>query len=159
MRSLHSVAIRGLLPMLLAGLLAGALPPAALGDDPPPPDWELGENWPEPFCPGVETTHILIGLAEAAHVELKVWNPPMTALLKTLVDEVLDLGYHEIVWDGLLDGSLEPVPPGTYPYTMVAYYEGEPENPLFDAASSLTAYCEPTPTPRETWAAIKLLFR
>ncbi|MCK4415167.1 MAG: hypothetical protein KAY32_16670 [Candidatus Eisenbacteria sp.] len=149
-----------LLWFLLIGMLACGLPGIAAAEGgPPPPGWELGENQPEPFCPGLETTMILFSVAEAAHVELQVWNAPMTAVLKTLVDEVLVAGHHQAGWAGLPEGSEEPVPVGIYPYRMVAYYEDEPGNPFFDDTKTMTAYCQPTPAPPSTWAWIKALFR
>ena len=149
-----------LLGFLLLGLLASGLPAGTAADtEGPPPDWDLGVNVPEPFCPDLGTTVIQIGVAEGTHVELVVWNPPMTAVLRVLIDGLLSPGYYQVAWDGLPEGSQNPVPEGVYPYRMVAYYEGEPENPLFDETKTMTIHCEPTPTQPETWARLKALFR
>jgi hypothetical protein len=160
MRSHLLAATTGRLGFLLTGLLvcllAGATARSALQ---PPADWELGENLPDPFCPGIETTTIPFAAPEAAHVEIQVWNEPMTSVIKTLVDQELAVGHHQVLWDGYAEGSVNPVPPATYRYRMRAYDPEAPDPPLFEDTRSLTVYCVPTPAPRASWAQIKSLFR
>ncbi len=53
--------------------------------------------YPNPFN---STTAIRFGLPEAQHVSIKIYS--ITGqLIKTLVDDYLSEGYHQIIWDGL----------------------------------------------------------
>lgn len=56
----------------------------------------LGQNFPNPFNP---TTTIRFALPTRAHVTLSVFNTIGQAVA-TLVNEVLEAGYHETVFDG-----------------------------------------------------------
>ncbi|HNE82337.1 MAG TPA: tandem-95 repeat protein [bacterium] len=57
---------------------------------------ELAQNYPNPFNP---STTIEFGLTENGNVKIAVYNL-LGQLVKTLVDEKREAGYHKIVWDG-----------------------------------------------------------
>lgn len=57
---------------------------------------ELGNNYPNPFNP---TTTISYNLAEAAPVELSIYNTK-GQLIDTLVNATVEAGTHSVVWDG-----------------------------------------------------------
>jgi hypothetical protein len=60
-----------------------------------PTKYDLGQNYPNPFNPG---TTINFQLPEKKHVSLKIYNV-QGILVATLVDGVLEAGYHSTRWD------------------------------------------------------------
>ena len=61
-----------------------------------PDNFELGQNFPNPFNP---TTTISFGIPVQSRVELTVYNI-RGRKVKTLVDDIMSAGFHEVVWDG-----------------------------------------------------------
>jgi hypothetical protein len=75
----------------------------------------LNGNYPNPFNP---TTTIKFGLHEAQSVVLNVYNIKGEKV-RSLVNEELEAGYHDIVWDGK-DDSGKTASSGVYFYKMKA---------------------------------------
>jgi hypothetical protein len=91
---------------------------AAVGDEGNgtlPTEFALGENYPNPFNPA---TSISFAVPEPAHVSLEVYNV-LGQKVATLIDAVLQPGYHSHNWDGCGQngGSL---PSGLYFYRLNA---------------------------------------
>ena len=76
-----------------------------------PSDLVLRQNFPNPFNP---STTITYGLPRRDHVSLIVYNA-LGQIIKTLVDQDEDAGYHAARFDGS-----EPLPPGLYFYRLSA---------------------------------------
>ncbi|MFC2084795.1 SBBP repeat-containing protein [Bacteroidota bacterium] len=74
-----------------------------------PTEFELSQNYPNPFNP---TTTIRFELPESAHVRLEVYNP-IGQLISTLVNNYMEAGFHETVFNA------EDVPSGVYVYRMI----------------------------------------
>lgn len=91
-------------------LLAHVLDEVSLTDE-----YQLLENYPNPFNP---ETNIIINLKNEANVKLKIFNST-GKLVKTLVNERLDHGFHTIKWDGTNDNGLK-VSSGSYFYQLVS---------------------------------------
>ncbi|NQV18825.1 MAG: SMP-30/gluconolactonase/LRE family protein [Armatimonadetes bacterium] len=70
-------------------------------------------NYPNPFNP---ETIISFGLKEDSFVLLQIYNLK-GQLVKTLLDENVLAGYHEILWNGT-DSNVEQVASGLYLYRM-----------------------------------------
>jgi hypothetical protein len=123
-------------------MLLGLLLLTAGVDDPDPPTvFELGQNTPDPFCPGTAGGHteIQMALPQEAAVLLEIWNTDTTLTLRTLVDGVLAAGYHSVVWDGRDGGGSVP-PEGEYVYAMTATEVGTGDL-LYYAALTATIDC------------------
>jgi hypothetical protein len=73
----------------------------------------LSQNFPNPFNP---TTTIRFGLRAKGHVSIKIYDVA-GRLVKTLVDEVREAGYHDAVWDGTNNRNTG-VASGVYFYRM-----------------------------------------
>jgi hypothetical protein len=85
------------------------------GEDEMPKVFSLAQNFPNPFNPA---TRIKFTLPKKSHVSLKVYNVA-GQLVKTLRDDVMDVGSHEVTWDGTNNiGS--SVASGVYFYKMKA---------------------------------------
>jgi hypothetical protein len=79
-----------------------------------PCDYELAQNFPNPFNP---QTTIRFGLPETGSVGLKIFNIRGEEI-RTLVDgQTMPEGFHEAVWDGK-DKMGETVPGGIYIYKL-----------------------------------------
>ncbi len=76
---------------------------------------ELAQNRPNPFNPA---TTIRFVLASREHVTLTVFNAD-GARIRTLVDETLGLGAHDVAWDGR-DENRVAVGSGVYFYRLEA---------------------------------------
>ncbi len=79
----------------------------------PPRNYELANNYPNPFNP--ETT-IKFKVKDTGKVVLAIFNSQGQEV-RRLVDENLDAGIHDIVWDGRNDLGIQ-VSSGTYFYRM-----------------------------------------
>jgi hypothetical protein len=80
-----------------------------------PKVFSLAQNFPNPFNPA---TRIKFTLPKKSHVSLKIYNVA-GQLVKTLRDDVMDVGSHEVTWDGTNNiGS--SVASGVYFYKMKA---------------------------------------
>ncbi len=71
------------------------------------------QNYPNPFNP---TTTIQFGLPQKSEVSLRIYD--ITGkLVKILVNEKKDAGYHSIIWNGMDDAGRE-VASGVYFYKI-----------------------------------------
>jgi Leucine-rich repeat (LRR) protein len=86
-----------------------------LGEFGVPEAYELQQNYPNPFNP---TTTIRYALPQAANVELRVYNIA-GQLVRTLVNNYANAGYHEAVWDGQ-NAFGQQVASGVYIYELRA---------------------------------------
>ena len=80
-----------------------------------PEEFALHQNYPNPFNP--ETT-IQYQLPEPANVLVKIYNL-QGQLVRTLVNENKEAGFHEIVWDAR-DETDQSMPSGVYFYRIQA---------------------------------------
>jgi len=78
-----------------------------------PKDYKLYQNYPNPFNP---TTRIEFQLPEQNLVSLKIYNIRGQEV-KTLVDQVMEAGYHAVIWNGR-DNNGCAVTSGVYYYRM-----------------------------------------
>ncbi len=82
---------------------------------PLPRDFRLADNFPNPFNP---TTTVRFDLPKVAHVKLDVYNV-LGQKVKTMINERMDPGYHEIMWDSKNDQGMR-VSSGVYYYRISA---------------------------------------
>ncbi|MGI9175045.1 MAG: ScyD/ScyE family protein [Rhodothermales bacterium] len=80
-----------------------------------PEQFELGQNWPNPFNP---TTRIAFKLAEHADVRLTVYDV-VGREVATLVREPMEAGTYEVEWEGT-DAAGRALPSGLYLYRITA---------------------------------------
>ncbi|MBD3287774.1 T9SS type A sorting domain-containing protein [candidate division KSB1 bacterium] len=78
-----------------------------------PHQYELSENFPNPFNP---ETRIDYQLPKSAYVEIRIYNT-LGQEIRTLLMENKDAGFHHIFWDGK-DNSGKHVGTGTYFYQL-----------------------------------------
>jgi len=83
--------------------------------DPAPADFQLSQNFPNPFNP---TTTISFQLNNDSRVTLKVFNT-LGQEITTLLNRQLTTGNHEVHWDGT-DGNGHHVASGIYFYQIQA---------------------------------------
>ncbi|MBT4033653.1 MAG: T9SS type A sorting domain-containing protein [Candidatus Marinimicrobia bacterium] len=79
-----------------------------------PEGYALG-NYPNPFNP---TTNIAFRIPEALEVQLVIYNQ-LGQHVTTLVDQSLNAGEYQVVWNGLTEKG-RPVSSGLYFYRMIA---------------------------------------
>jgi hypothetical protein len=91
------------------------LDPAHAGDLPRESAARLRPNFPNPFFPA---TTFSFELKYEGRVRLQVYDP-QGRLVRTLVDERVGPGHHEIEWDGRSDSGRE-LSAGTYFYRLRA---------------------------------------
>jgi hypothetical protein len=78
------------------------------------PDYfSLYQNYPNPFNP---TTTIQFELPQRTNFTLRIYNVN-GKLIKTLIDEFMEAGYHSVVWDGT-DAAGKAVNSGLYIYHL-----------------------------------------
>ncbi|MDZ7291295.1 MAG: beta-propeller fold lactonase family protein [candidate division KSB1 bacterium] len=82
-------------------------------DQTPPQTLALHPNHPNPFNPA---TLIKYDLLKTAHVTLTIYDV-LGRRVRTLVDELMDAGYHSQIWDGKNDKGV-PVASGIYFYRL-----------------------------------------
>ncbi len=78
-------------------------------------DFSLSQNFPNPFNP---TTTIAFSLNKKAPAKLVVYNT-MGQVIRTLVDDDLNAGSHQVVWDGL-DDMHNAASSGLYFYQLIS---------------------------------------
>ena len=76
-------------------------------------DYQLDQNYPNPFNP---STRISFSLPQNAYVSLVVYNM-LGQRVKTLMDQSLSMGVHQVQWDGTNDSG-QTVTNGLYFYTL-----------------------------------------
>ncbi|MEA3287500.1 MAG: FlgD immunoglobulin-like domain containing protein [Candidatus Marinimicrobia bacterium] len=74
-----------------------------------PQSFSLSQNYPNPFNP---VTTIGFGVPEVSHVKINVYNL-RNQIVRTLVDQNLSQGYHQVEWNSL-DDQGKPMASGTY---------------------------------------------
>ena len=119
-----------------------------------PQEWELRQNDPNPFC---GATAVDFTVLEQADVGLYVWSPDSSNVVRTLVEALLPVGYHRVIWDQLDDYGIA-VPDGDYPYQLLAL-DPETAGVLFEAWLVATVECDPTATANESWGRVKRDYR
>ena len=80
-----------------------------------PHRYALGQNFPNPFNP---QTTISFDLPNATEVKLTVYNM-LGQKIRTLADQRLDAGQHQVLWDGRSDNG-DAVASGIYLYRLEA---------------------------------------
>jgi hypothetical protein len=80
-----------------------------------PEQFELSQNFPNPFNP---VTEITFQVQKASNIEINVYNLN-GQLICNLVNEVKNIGTHSVKWNGT-DNNGKAVPSGVYIYTMKA---------------------------------------
>lgn len=80
-----------------------------------PETYKLSQNYPNPFN---ATTHIHYQLPEQSKVTIKIYNI-LGQVVKTLVDDVKEVGYHTAIWNGL-DMYDNQISSGVYYYRIVS---------------------------------------
>lgn len=80
--------------------------------------FDLEQNFPNPFTPGVSPTIFSYTIPRASHVTLTVYNL-LAQEVVVLVDAEEGPGLHRIAWDGS-DKKGELVPAGVYWYKLEA---------------------------------------
>ena len=78
-----------------------------------PENYELAQNYPNPFNPN---TIIKYQLPEATLINLNIYNIK-GQLVKTLVNEMQNAGYYNIIWNGCNNDNKE-LPSGFYIYRL-----------------------------------------
>ncbi len=78
-----------------------------------PKDFLLNQNFPNPFNP---STKIVYSIKEQGLVQLKIYDVK-GELIKTLVNEIIDAGTHEALWDGTNDKGVRQAT-GVYFYEL-----------------------------------------
>ncbi len=90
-------------------------PTANNSETPLPQSYALEQNYPNPFNP---TTTIRFALPEDGSVSLKIYNA-QGQLVRTLVSDSYQAGYHNLEWDTTNDAGLK-VASGIYFYRLVS---------------------------------------
>ncbi len=103
---IHSVIVGGIAPDVSQGNQTATLELV-------PTELQLASNYPNPFNP---TTTIRFGLPEAQHVSIQIYST-IGRIVKTLVDEYLSEGFHQVVWNGRNQAG-NNVASGIYIYEM-----------------------------------------
>ena len=80
-----------------------------------PTKFRLHQNYPNPFNP---RTTVQFDLPAASHVTLAIYDI-RGRIVRTMVDEVKNIGFHNVVWDGTDDNG-SSVSSGLYFYTINA---------------------------------------
>jgi subtilisin-like proprotein convertase family protein len=97
----------------LSGTCAGCGDVVAVGGAPGAGRAMLAQNRPNPFNP---QTSITFGVPNGGGVSLEIYSTT-GRLVRTLVDETMDAGTYEIVWDGT-DAAGRPMASGLYFYRL-----------------------------------------
>jgi len=79
-----------------------------------PDNFALHQNYPNPFNP---VTHIKYDLPEATKVNIMVYDIN-GRMIKRLIDQNMEAGYHSITWNSLNDNGIS-VPSGIYFYQIL----------------------------------------
>ncbi len=108
--------VRQVVLMRVLNWLQGEMSPVEEGEATTsgPLTFLLEPNYPNPFNPA---THIRFALPSAGKVQLQVVNT-LGQVVRTLLDEHLAGGYHQITWDGTDDRG-QRVASGIYLYQLV----------------------------------------
>ena len=80
-----------------------------------PSEYGLSQNYPNPFNP---ITTIKYQLPKTSLITINIYNV-LGHLIRTLVEEKQEAGYHSIIWDGK-DNNKQKVSSGIYLYTLKA---------------------------------------
>ncbi|RMH71235.1 MAG: T9SS C-terminal target domain-containing protein [Gemmatimonadetes bacterium] len=78
-----------------------------------PQQYDLAQNYPNPFNP---KTTIRFALPQSERVQVQIYDI-QGRLIRTLLDEVRESGYHAIEWDGT-DAQGSVTPSGVYLYRL-----------------------------------------
>jgi hypothetical protein len=80
-----------------------------------PKEYQLHENYPNPFNP---TTTILYDLPQQSRVTIKIYSI-LGQQIATLVDGIVTAGYHQAIWSGVQDNGMS-VAGGVYFFRISA---------------------------------------
>ena len=120
-----------------------------------PPEWELLQNDPNPFCPRNETTGMTFMAPVPAYITLVVFAPGSDTVVRTLVDGIREAAFWVLFWDGR-DDAHEFVPDGSYPYRLTAT---EPGTGAFFFVGELIATVDCSlPVEKGSWGRVKARF-
>jgi hypothetical protein len=80
-----------------------------------PADFEMSQNFPNPFNP---STEIQFQIPRKEHIEIRIFNL-LGEKVRTLVDDEYGSGYHRLNWNGKNDYGID-MPSGIYFYRIAA---------------------------------------
>ena len=83
---------------------------------PVPTEFNLNQNFPNPFNPTTSIQYSVVGDESPPHVSLEICNL-LGQKVRRLVDAVQELGYYTVTWDGRDDNGRR-VCSGVYFYTL-----------------------------------------
>jgi hypothetical protein len=83
-----------------------------------PAEYDLSQNYPNPFNPSTDIKYQIPDVQLPVHTVLRIYNI-LGQEVRTLVDEVQEVGYYTVTWDGR-DGRGNEVPTGIYFYQLTA---------------------------------------
>ena len=151
MRSLYMLVAIGIVSWMVSG--AAGEPPIE-----PPSEWELFQNDPDPFMLDLHgACRFTVVAPQSAHLELVIWSPDSTRIVKPLWQNSLPAaGLFTVAWDGK-DSEGNIVREGTYPYTLRA--TTGPQGMLLFEDSRRMRVSRVTGVEPGTWTVTKGLFR
>jgi subtilisin family serine protease len=97
-------------------LYGNSLPPSGIEEtNGIPKEFKISQNYPNPFNP---TTKIYFQLPITSQIRLDIYNI-LGKKIKTLLDQTIKAGYHEVLWDGTNDTNTK-ISSGIYIYKFTA---------------------------------------
>ncbi len=96
------------------------------GSESIPDNFILEQSYPNPFNP---STQIQYSISSPVHITLSVYSV-LGQHVKTLVNQKMNTGFHQVEWDGTNDKGLI-VPTGVYFYKMSSTFGVESKKMLF----------------------------
>ncbi|HOP06245.1 MAG TPA: cohesin domain-containing protein [candidate division Zixibacteria bacterium] len=97
-------------------------------DTPLPGSFVLSQNYPNPFNPTTTIQFSIDGSSGGSNVKLDVYNI-LGQNVKTLIDEVMSAGHHQVTWDGS-DHHGKRVASGVYLYKLTVGQDSQTKKML-----------------------------